>query len=236
MTTPGAATPARRRPIFLGVVVPVLYLLALTTAAMLASGRADAGVTAAASGIPKAHRPQVVSSATSVRRVRAARPRLRGLVHQSHQAARVRSWRQAPVTQPVSRSEIRRVPVPVATSAPSLVVRVAAVTTPSTMQAAIDRCQGPVAIDWSADPSRWGTHPMEIAEHDYCGGWAFTSVRTGSEVRVLGGGLSGLYVVNGQRRFVPTGASASELDGVGDIALQTCVGNGMILVGLDRIS
>lgn len=96
------------------------------------------------------------------------------------------------------------------------------------MQSAINACTGPVEIVW-------GNLPPEVAEHDYCGGSAFSSLSAGERVRVIGGNLSGTYVVNGQRRFATAGSSADLLRGIGDIALQTCVPGGVILIGLDRV-
>lgn len=54
------------------------------------------------------------------------------------------------------------------------------------VQVVIDACRGPIEIDWRSDPQRWGVHPPEIAEHKYCGGWAFTSLRRGALVRIWG--------------------------------------------------
>lgn len=117
---------------------------------------------------------------------------------------------------------------------PVLVVRIASVVTPATMQSAINACQGPVEILWSTDPFQWGSHPDEIAEHDYCGGTDFSSLAAGQQVQVIGGNLTGLYVVNGNRRFAGPGSSADLLDGMGAVVLQTCVPDGVVLVGLDR--
>lgn len=232
MRTPWAARSPARRPIFLRFVVPILYLLALTGAVIAARDRAVVDVRS----VELSQAPARTVSAAAARSVRATifRPTAPERVarHRARRLALVAPVRN--MTPVISRSASRSALVPSAESTP-FVLRIASITTPATMQAAINACDGPVAIDWSADPRRWGVHPMEIAEHDYCGGAAFTSLATQRQVRVVGGGLSGLYVVDGLRRFVPSGASASELDGLGDIALQTCVSDGMILVGLDRI-
>lgn len=141
---------------------------------------------------------------------------------------------QIPALEPaVSRSSDRK-PAVVANSASVFVVRITRVATPQTMQSAIDACTGPVEILWSNDRFRWGAHPDEIAEHDYCGGSEFSSLAKGQRVRVIGGTLSGRYVVNGYRRFARAGSPAQLLNGLGAIVLQTCVPDGVVLVGLDR--
>lgn len=235
MTTVCAAGSAALRRPLLGVVVPLLYLLALTGAVIAARDRADTDARPVELSRAATRTAQVAPPARTERSARVLTPRTHTRIER-RRARRHAVVETIPAAAPVvSRSEIRPAPAVLADPA-AFMLRIASVTTPATMQAAIDACQGPVEIDWRADPSRWGVHPSEIAEHDYCGGAAFKSLATGREVRVIGGGLSGLYVVNGLRRFVPSGAWASELDGMGDIALQTCVSNGMVLVGLNRIS
>jgi hypothetical protein len=224
MTTHGAATTRPPRRIFLGLVVPLLYILALAAAVSLASGGT------------KARSPQMTLATDHVRAKamhrthhakRATRPHrhvAKPTVRRSH-APRVVSTPPPVIDVPVSRSDDR---VAVAEVAPALVIHIAAVTGPLGMQSAINSCQGPVEIVW-------GVYPTEIAQHDYCGGSAFSALTAGQQVQVIGGGLTGTYVVNGDFRYASVGSSASQLDGIGDIALQTCVTDGVILVGLDRV-
>lgn len=112
-------------------------------------------------------------------------------------------------------------------------IRVADVVTPASMQQAIDRCIGPVEI--VRQLPAWAPHTTEIAEHNMCGGAAFDSLRRDQRIEILGGGLTGTYVVNGRHRFVTRGSSAAALDGLGDLDLQTCLGSGIIIIGLSRI-
>ena len=141
-------------------------------------------------------------------------------------------WRSA---LPIASRSYERWRPHAASDTTSLVVRIWTVATPDNMQSAINSCDGPVEINWRSDPSKWGSHPDEIAEHDYCGGAEFRSLRRGQRVRVAGGDLSGLYVVNGDRRFAYAGSSADMLNGLGAIVLQTCVPGGVVLIGLDRV-
>ena len=101
--------------------------------------------------------------------------------------------------------------------------------TPGDMQGKIDRCVGPVAI---TIPDA----PLLITEHDYCGGTGrIASLRKGDRVQVAGGGgVNGTYKVV-SIRYVPKGSSTSVLRGLGAVVLQTCVGNSVVLVGINRI-
>ncbi|MGN6162444.1 MAG: hypothetical protein ACTHOG_12185 [Marmoricola sp.] len=219
---------------FLAFVVPVAYLLALALAALTALAPASGTRSATAATVS-----QVLSKRhpSSSRRIPAHSP------HRARHRARLSTHRwtlrratPAPAQQAfdvISRSDVRLDTVP--TPHTSMVVRIAAVTTPRTMQAAIDACRGPVEIDWNSDGLRWGWHPSEIAEHDFCGGSRFESLRRGQRVEVIGGTLGGTYVVNGNRRYATAGSSAEQLNGIGDIAMQTCLAKGLILIGLDRI-
>ena len=97
------------------------------------------------------------------------------------------------------------------------------------MQGKIDRCIGPVAINISGAP-------LLIAEHDYCGGSGrIASRHMGDRVQVTGGGgVNGTYKVVSIHR-VPKGSSTGVLRGLGAAVLQTCVGNTLVLVGINRI-
>lgn len=106
-------------------------------------------------------------------------------------------------------------------------IRVRYVATSQDMQQKLDRCDGPVQVNWPG-------HTTEIAQHDYCGGAWFNTVAKGQLIRVSGGTMGGLWVVNGNRRTVSKGAPVSSLDGLGGLVLQTCVGSKMVLVGLSR--
>lgn len=106
-------------------------------------------------------------------------------------------------------------------------IHISEVTDSGGAQSAIDACQGPVEVTWPSDPT-------EIAQHNYCGGAWFTSLTGGDEVIVSGGTVAGTYVVNGARRYAAKGSSSSTLDGLGDLVLQTCVGNQLVLIGLSR--
>lgn len=224
------------RRVFLARVVPVAYVLALVVTSVVASTGVglhsamrspsvvglDAGVPTASGSWPKARERQ------TQRRVRMAAVRRIG-----RRKATMRSRVEWVFRPAVSRSSQRLAPKPPPSAA--LVLHIVAVATPDTMQSAIDACDGPVEINWHSDPARWGVHPDEIAEHDYCGGSQFRFLRRGQRVRVMGGDLSGVYVANGNRRFAFAGSPAHELDGIGDLALQTCVRGGVVLIGLDRV-
>lgn len=228
MTTPVAAGPSTAGRLFLGRVVPLLYVLALVLAAMLARAGVSHPAAADAQVIkPAASRVKPLASRAHRHAHPVTRPR--------HHAAPHRDRRPVPapfvpapvsVVSVVSRSADR---VPAAPPAKvGLVITIATVSSPATMQSAINDCLGPVEIVW-------GYYPTEIAEHDFCGGAAFSSLSDGERVRLIGGGLSGVYVVNGQRRFAAVGSPADQLSGMGDVVLQTCVTDGVILVGLDRV-
>lgn len=231
MTIPRTPGSAMSRRVFWGGVVPILYLLALVAAVMLATAtrhHARTGWTPAAAKLTqRTHAP-------ARRERRVVHHRVSHRAPAAHRASVPAHLESASNVEPaVSRSSDRLVPSPA--PHPALVIRIAAVATPSTMQSAINACDGPVEIAWSSDPFQWGALPNEIAEHDYCGGAVFDSLAAGQRVEVVGGDLGGLYVVNGNRRFATAGASADVLSGVGDVVLQTCVPNGVVLVGLDRV-
>lgn len=117
---------------------------------------------------------------------------------------------------------------PVASAAPApRILRIVAVASPEDAQLEINRCAGAVEVAWSSDPH-------EIAEHDFCGGAWFASVAAGTAVEVVGGTRPGLYVANGNRQMLPKGADSSALDGLGDLVLQTCDGDSLIVIGLSR--
>lgn len=225
MTTHGADDTRAPRRWFLGLIVPVLYILALALAVSLARG--GAGSRAPQVSLATDHvRAKVVHPAIRAKRTmpRPHRRVVKPTIRRTH--APVVAATPPPVIEAtVSRSD-DRLPPPIEPAA--LVIRIAAVTGPLTMQSAINACNGPVEIDW-------GIYPTEIAEHDYCGGTAFSALSAGQRVQVIGGSVAGTYVVNGNLRYASAGSSASALNGIGDIALQTCVTDGVILVGLDRV-
>lgn len=228
MTTPWAAGPVFPKRLFLGVVVPVLYILALAVAVVTASnGRDGHAPSASMTLVGVRAEPSAKPHAKPKHVVRRAEPKPSTRPLHRVQTEVIRPPVQRDVEPVVSRSAYRAVVEE--SQRVALVVRVASVTTPATMQAAINRCDGPVEIDW-------GFLPTEIAEHDYCGGSAFSALSAGQQVQVVGGSMAGRYVVNGERRFAAAGSSAYQLDGIGDLALQTCVSGGVILVGLDRVA
>ena len=185
-------------------------VLGLTTTAAVGSGVHHAPTAELKPRVTRAH-------------VAAPRPAARR-VASSISRSTVRST--AEVSPPAPRTPAR---TPARTQRPTtgVVIRVTAVTNPNDAQAAADACRGPIEILWPGLPT-------EIAQHDYCGGAWFDSVTTGERIEVSGGTMPGLFVVNGRRRVVNHGTSASILSGLGDLVLQTCVGSQMILVGLDR--
>lgn len=132
------------------------------------------------------------------------------------------SARTAPRRAPRTTASTKTVTAP---KSADRVVRIAGVATSADMQRKLDACNGPIQINWS-------THTTEIAQHDYCGGSWMSKVSTGQRITVVGGTISGTYVVNGNRRTVSKDSSASALDGLGSLVLQTCVGSRMVLVGL----
>lgn len=99
------------------------------------------------------------------------------------------------------------------------------------VQAALNRCRGPVA--WN---SRGEGAPWLLFEHDYCGGaWAL-SARAGDRLQVRNGPLAGSWRANGKVRVVARGALVSTTRGLGYLVVQTCVPgtSRMRLVGFDR--
>jgi len=130
----------------------------------------------------------------------------------------------APRVQPSARRQL---------SAPRITrtehIRYAA--TVSTMQALLDRCDGSVAIRFS------GIAVRLLTEHDYCGGLWILHLDRGEVIEVVGGGIGGIYRVNGNIKVVPKGTSAYVLRGMGDVVAQTCRADGdtLRLVGLTKL-
>lgn len=215
--------------LFLGLIVPVVYLLLLGVAVVVGIAAQHGlgtdrlrptGFRVGPGGVRHpAHRHARSRLHTGQRRMH-----VRSVPHHrvEHRRAMHASVSQAPTR--VSTQPIRaRMPLD-----HTLLLRVARVVRPADMQDAINSCVGPVEI-------LWGSHPLEIAQHDYCGGGWFATLVDGQEVRVTGGELTGLFRVDGSRRWERDGASADSLDGLGDLVLQTCVPGGVELVGLERI-
>jgi len=117
----------------------------------------------------------------------------------------------APRVQPSARPQL---------SAPRITrtehIRYAA--TVSTMQALLDRCDGSVAIR-------------------FCGGLWILHLDRGEVIEVVGGGIGGIYRVNGNIKVVPKGTSAYVLRGMGGVVAQTCRADGdtLRLVGLTKL-
>jgi hypothetical protein len=132
----------------------------------------------------------------------------------------------APATLPATTEPVKRKLRP---SGPVTAVPVGLWATAQTMQARLDLCRGPVAIPM-------GSLPLLVAEHDYCGGKTrFATRRAGDIVAVTGAkDADGTYQVT-TTRTVPKGSSTSLLKGMGDIVLQTCVGDTLYLAGAVRI-
>jgi hypothetical protein len=130
----------------------------------------------------------------------------------------------APRVQPSARPQL---------SAPRITrtehIRYAA--TVSTMQALLDRCDGSVAIRFS------GIAVRLLTEHDYCGGLWILHLDRGEVIEVVGGGIGGIYRVNGNIKVVPKGTSAYVLRGMGGVVAQTCRADGdtLRLVGLTKL-
>ncbi|MGN6721024.1 MAG: hypothetical protein ACTHJM_00250 [Marmoricola sp.] len=229
MTTQWGAGPVAPKRFFLGVVVPLLYIAAMTITVMIASsGHGKHAALASSESIRLEAVRDTPIAKPRTRHTQVHRLVTKRLAPRPHRPKAVSTPTPTPqyVAPVVSRSASR----PILEEQPpvSLVIRVASVTTPATMQAAINECNGPVEIVW-------GFVPTEIAEHDYCGGAAFSSLFAGQRVQVVGGSMAGTYVVNDQRRFAAAGSSADQLSGIGDLALQTCVSDGVVLIGLDRV-
>lgn len=127
--------------------------------------------------------------------------------------------------RPVARLHAQR------TVSTPITINVAEVATAADGQAAVNRCAGPVEVLYG----RWG-YPDDIIQHDYCGGAWMAFIRPGTRIQIVGGTRPGLYVANGNRRLVPKNSRVSFLAGIGDLALQTCDGNQLALIGLTRVS
>jgi hypothetical protein len=129
--------------------------------------------------------------------------------------------------KPASRSLSRP---PVATPGP-VVIRVITVSSVANAQSEVNRCAGPVEVNYSS----YGL-PNDIVQHNYCGGSRFASLATGTHVTIIGGAHPGTYVVNANKRYIYHGQNVGVLAGIGDLALQTCVDGGkMAFVGLTRV-
>lgn len=202
--------------------VPVVLVLMLAAAALLLRGPGSptGAVDAAPAAATATSRPTLVPAPTAPR---AATP--------------TPSVTAAPIT-PATTPAATAAPAPTETRTTEAsrsedrtgdlrTIRVRYVATSEDMQAKLDRCDGPVQVNWPG-------HTTEIAQHDYCGGAWFNTVAKGQLIRVSGGTMGGLWVVNGNRRTVNKGGSISALDGLGGLVLQTCVGDKMVLVGLSR--
>lgn len=111
-----------------------------------------------------------------------------------------------------------------------ITISVAGVATGEQGQAAVNRCAGPVEVLWSA----YG-YANDIIQHNYCGGAWMAYIRPGTHIRIVGGTQPGLYVANGQRRVAPWGSTIAVMAGIGDLAVQTCVGHDLVYVGLTRV-
>lgn len=103
-------------------------------------------------------------------------------------------------------------------------------TTLDGVDAWLDRCGGPVAVDVGDD------RPTLVSEHDYCGGSAWMWDLDEQDVVELDGeGIDdGLYTVS-SLTYLPrkSGASVGDLPDT-DAVLQTCVSSSeMVLIGLD---
>jgi hypothetical protein len=100
------------------------------------------------------------------------------------------------------------------------------------VQAALNRCRGPVA--WN---SRGEGAPWLMFEHDYCGGAWVLSTRAGDRLQIRNGALVGTWRANGRTRMVSRGALVSTTRGLGHLVVQTCVpgSSRMRLVGFDQI-
>jgi hypothetical protein len=99
------------------------------------------------------------------------------------------------------------------------------------VQAALNRCRGPVA--WN---SRGEGAPWLMFEHDYCGGAWVLSTRAGDRLQIRNGALAGTWRANGRSRTVSRGALVSTTSGLGYLVVQTCVPgtSRMRLVGFGR--
>ena len=112
-----------------------------------------------------------------------------------------------------------------------LSVGIAHTARPSSLQAELDRCDGPVVARFA------GVGPALLAEHDYCGGRWILRLRPGQVIRLAGSDVTGTYRVTGRIKVVPKGTSSSALRGMGDVVAQTCRRDGrtLRLVGLSEI-
>lgn len=122
-------------------------------------------------------------------------------------------------------------PIPVSAPRPGpITINVAAVSTAAEAQAAVNRCAGPVEVLYR----NWG-YADDIVQHNFCGGAWMAFIRPGTRIQIMGGTRPGLYVANGHRRLVPKGSGVAFLAGIGDLALQTCEGDRLAIVGLTRL-
>ena len=165
---------------------------------------------------PKPAQKSAVARETSIR-VKAVVPKAKAVIAANVTNARVT------ITKP-KLSTKATVKKPLVTRVP-----ISQWATADDMQRKLDRCIGPVAI---TIPDA----PLLIAEHDYCGGSArIASRHMGDRVHVTNGGaVNGTYKVV-SIRHVPKGSSTSVLRGHGAVVLQTCVGNAVVLVGINRV-
>ncbi|BBH16917.1 hypothetical protein Back2_12040 [Nocardioides baekrokdamisoli] len=98
-------------------------------------------------------------------------------------------------------------------------------------QAANNQCAGPIAY-------QWGPTPPIVTQHNYCGGTALVAVKPGQMVRLIGGGLDGLYKVSASRHYVDGYGPVTEFQrSWGDVLLMTCANATQeVAIGLNRVN
>jgi len=99
------------------------------------------------------------------------------------------------------------------------------------IDAALDRCRGPVSADLG------DKKPVFVAEHDYCGGSAWMwKLGVDDAVALTGAGIDAATYVVSELRYFPRKAGATVEDlPPGDVVLQTCVSpTRMVFIALKR--
>jgi hypothetical protein len=99
---------------------------------------------------------------------------------------------------------------------------------PKTMQKTIDSCQGPTLVKGFSVPL--------VAQHNYCGGTRNLGKFSVGDKFLLRGAkkLNGSYRIT-QRKIVPQATDSQILKGMGDIVLQTCKRDKLLLTGARKI-
>lgn len=137
----------------------------------------------------------------------------------------------SPVAKPKAPAAHAAAVKPVRVAPQVRTIRITASVPIAQAQAANNRCAGPIAY-------QWGPTPPIVTQHNYCGGTALVAVAPGQTVRIVGGGLDGLYKVSAGRHYIDGYGPVTQFQRTwGDVVLATCVSSTQeVAIGLDRVN